>query len=303
MTPSPSSDRDPGGTFTIFLLGAGGLVAYGGLAFGLSFAVERIAWIGNLRSVAAWTPVVLVLWGASALGLRAIERGAPLAPAFGGVFLLGPVLAYMFGRVGLVGAALYTIVPAIALQRITSRIAARNRARVSGLQADREARLAAEAAQQHGGPPHMTPAAPTARPRRDRVRRSECRRAASLRAKVCTWTSMPVSFDAIVPPFAAQASNRAFDGVGTFGHGVSTTTLLHCSSRRPERATSSSGDGTKRAGARSRSAASCVPAGTPLQSPHRGTPGGLTDRTRRALRSVRGAPARLRGAGRCDRLM
>jgi hypothetical protein len=82
---SATESRDYNGTKTLVLVGSAGILGYGLLAYVLSFAVRYISWVGNLESIATWSPIILIFWLLSAGAMVAIGRGAPLSEKFAGV--------------------------------------------------------------------------------------------------------------------------------------------------------------------------------------------------------------------------
>ena len=129
MTIAKTPDHD--GTKTLILLGAVG--AYGLLAYAVSFVVRYVSWIGAPESIAKWTVLMLFLWILSGIALVAIDRGAPLSRKFGGVYFLGPILAFVFGKVDVIGALLYFVPPAITVALFIKRANEANEARLRAL--------------------------------------------------------------------------------------------------------------------------------------------------------------------------
>jgi hypothetical protein len=101
-------------TLKLFLLVNGALVAYGLAALALSTVTSHISNVGDLASIAYWTPLAMIFWTLSIGALVASDRGANLSPKFMGVFLFGPIFAYGYGRVGELGALLYVALPLLA---------------------------------------------------------------------------------------------------------------------------------------------------------------------------------------------
>lgn len=97
-----------------FLVGSAGLSAIALLSFCLSFAVEYVSFVGRLKSLAFWTPLVVLGLGLASLAMWVHRvQGVQLKQARG-VLLLGPVFAYGMGSVGELGVALYLAAMAVA---------------------------------------------------------------------------------------------------------------------------------------------------------------------------------------------
>lgn len=125
-------------TVRLVALGAVGLLAYGLLAYALSFAFSYLSWVGAPLAIAKWTPLMVFLWCLSGMALAGIDRGAPLSDKFAGVYVLGPVLAFVFGKVDVLGAALYFVPPAVTFGYIAKRAKETNEARLRSLRGSRD---------------------------------------------------------------------------------------------------------------------------------------------------------------------
>jgi hypothetical protein len=101
-----------------FFLASAALSALALVSFLGSYLVEYISFLGQLRAIASWTPLVVIglavacltMWAERVHGVRVKHARA--------VVLLGPVFSYAYGHVGEVGAVLYLVVIAVAYWKV-----------------------------------------------------------------------------------------------------------------------------------------------------------------------------------------
>ena len=102
----------------LFSRGALGLGVLAGVCFAVSRLLVYIRWVGNLESIAAWTPLVVVTWALFCVDLRLKRAGLQRLRGGSTILLVGPLFAFGRGRLDVIGALLYFVPLALAYVKV-----------------------------------------------------------------------------------------------------------------------------------------------------------------------------------------